>query len=247
MLLLHGQPGSAQDWRGVTAALGGRARTVAVDRPGWNGRGHPTDLAGNARAALASLDAAGIERAVVVGHSLGGAVAAWVAAERPERVTALVLAAPAANLSSLNRLDELLASRLWGPALSVGMLSVGGAALLSAPLRRRLTAALGVKETYLRDVARALLNPRTWRAFIVEQRVLIRQLPSLERRLGTISVPTIVVAGTADRIVSPSAARELARQIPGAEVVQLRGAAHLLPQQRPRELAEVILEAARAG
>jgi pimeloyl-ACP methyl ester carboxylesterase len=56
-----------------------------------------------------------------------------------------------------------------------------------------------------------------------------------------------VVAGSADRIVAPSAARALAGQIPGAELVQLSGATHLLPQQRPVELAGVILAAAGAG
>src|SRR5581483_4457605 len=109
--LLHGQPGTADDWDGVRTAIAGRARTIAIDRPGWNrhggalDHGRAFDLAGNARAALSALDAAGVSRATIVGHSLGGAVAAWLAAEHPERVGALVLAAPSANRSSLNRLD----------------------------------------------------------------------------------------------------------------------------------------------
>src|SRR5438270_5415299 len=105
VLLLHGQPGSAADWKLVRSAIGERARTIAIDRPGWNGDGPARDLSGNVQAALSTLDAAGVEQAVVVGHSLGGAVAAWLAAEHPARVTALVLAAPSANRASLNRLD----------------------------------------------------------------------------------------------------------------------------------------------
>ena len=49
--------------------------TVAIDRPGWDGRSVPADLTGNARAALAALDNRGIDRATIVGHSLGAAVA----------------------------------------------------------------------------------------------------------------------------------------------------------------------------
>src|SRR5205807_6643224 len=94
VLLLHGQPGSASDWNRVRAAIGGRAETIAIDRPGWDGDSSPLDLAGNAHAALEAIARAGAARAVVVGHSFGGAVAAWLAASEPERVRALVLVAP---------------------------------------------------------------------------------------------------------------------------------------------------------
>src|ERR1700739_2954731 len=110
VLFLHGQPGSAADWDGVIQRLGGRAVTVAIDRPGWDGVQPALDLDGNAQAALAALDARGLGQALVVGHSLGGAIAAWLAVMHPERVTALVLAAPAANLASLYPIDRWLAA-----------------------------------------------------------------------------------------------------------------------------------------
>lgn len=244
VLLLHGQPGNAHDWDPVRVEVGGRARAIAIDRPGWNGRGSPRNLAGNAQAAVAALDAAGVERATVVGHSLGGAVAAWLAAEHPERVSALVLAAPSANCASLNRLDQLLAARVVGPLLGAAALGGIGSALLVAPLRHRIGSQLGVEDAYLRRYARLLLNPLTWAAFAAEQRMLLRDLPALETRLGTISAPTTVVVGTADRVVSPNSAGELTQRIPGAELVRFEGAAHLLLQERPRELADVILAAA---
>ena len=241
VLLLHGQPGSADDWRGVRAAVGTRARTIAIDRPGWNGHGSPTDLAGNARAALAALAAEGASRAIVVGHSLGAAVAAWLAAEHPERVASLVLAAPSANRASLNRFDRLLATPLVGPTISTATLAGAGAALQAEPLRRRVSAGLGLDDDYLQTTGRALLRPATWRVFAFEQRMLIRQLPVLEQRLAAISSPTTVVRGTADRVVTPSSTSRLAAQIRGGELVQLPGATHLLPQQHPAELAEIIV------
>lgn len=241
VLLLHGQPGSAEDWRGVRAAIGTRAPTIAIDRPGWNGRGPPTDLAGNARAALAALPADGAPRTTVVGHSLGAAVAAWLAAEHPERVGSLVLAAPSANWASLNRLDRLLATPLLGPVISAAGLVGAGAALRSEPLRRRVSAELALDEDYLKTAGGVLLRPATWRVFAFEQRMLIRDLPALEQRLAAISSPTTVVSGTADRIVTPSSAGRLAAQIRRGELVQLPGATHLLPQQHPAELAEIII------
>ncbi|HEY2651552.1 MAG TPA: alpha/beta hydrolase [Solirubrobacteraceae bacterium] len=247
VLLLHGQPGSAHDWHGVRRAIGERARAIAPDRPGWNGHGAPRDLAGNADFALSVLDAHGIDRAVVAGHSLGGAIAAWLAAEHPDRVAALVLAAPSANCASLNRLDQLLAAPVVGPLLAAGALATAGAVLSVRSLRRRIAAEVALDEGYLRAVGRVLLVPSSWVAFNAEQRWLLRELPSLELRLGSISSPTTIVSGSADRIVTPSSARRLAAQIGGAEVVQLPGAMHLLPQQRPGELAEIILRAAGSG
>src|SRR5436305_14815888 len=96
VLLLHGQPGSASDWDGVISAIGHRAPAVALDRPGWDATSRASDLAANAAAAVAALDARGIPRATMVGHSFGGAVATWLAVHDPQRIGALVLVAPAA-------------------------------------------------------------------------------------------------------------------------------------------------------
>jgi pimeloyl-ACP methyl ester carboxylesterase len=244
VLLLHGQPGSAFEWEAVVSALGGRLPALAVDRPGWDGSSPPLDLPGNARAAVDALDAAGAERAIVAGHSLGGAIAAWVAAEYPERVRGLVLAAPSASCGSLNRLDELLATPFLGSTLSTGVFTGIGLTLQLPRARRRIADRLRIPDGYLRRYARTLLNPLTWHSFSVEQRMLVRDLPQLEERLGAISAPTTIVIGTADRIVTPSSARELAGRIPGARLVPLDGATHLLLQERPREVADVIVAAA---
>jgi 3-oxoadipate enol-lactonase/3-oxoadipate enol-lactonase/4-carboxymuconolactone decarboxylase len=244
VLLLHGQPGNAHDWDRVRSAIGARTKTIALDRPGWDGRSAPLDLAGNARFALSLLNREGIERAVLVGHSLGGAIAAWLAAEHPERVRALVLAAPSASCASLNRLDELLAAPILGAALTTSLFAGAAATLSVAPARRRLARRLGLEDAFLRRYARRLRNPLIWRAFVVEQRRLVRQLPDLETRLPGIGVPTTIVIGTADRIVTPASARLLSSQIPGADLVQLDLATHLVVLERAAELAELIVAAA---
>jgi len=245
ILLLHGQPGSGRDWEQVQRALGPGVRTTAIDRPGWDGRSSPTDLAGNAMAALATLDSEQVPRATVVGHSLGAAVAAWLAIERPERVAALVLAAPSVTCASLNRLDRILATPVLGALIAGGAMAGAGSALRTPRLRRRIAGALGLEEAYLQKAGGTLLHPNSWRTFVTEQRMLFRELPRLERRLSEISPPTTIVTGTADRIVSSASASRLAAEIPRAGLIRLPGATHLLPQQRPVELAEIILDASR--
>lgn len=246
ILLLHGQPGGARDWNRVVKRLEGRADVVAIDRPGWDGRSEPRDLPGNVAAALAALDAQGVARATVVGHSLGGAVAAWLAATAPDRVDALVLAAPAANRASLEWFDRWLTFPVAGPLTTAASLSSLGLALSLPPVRGWLARRARLDGDYLRGAGRSLLTGWARHAFAVEQRALVRELPQLEARLGAIRAPTWVVTGSADRVVPVSAPRALAAQIPGAELVVLEGAGHLLPQRHARRLAEVILTAAEA-
>jgi pimeloyl-ACP methyl ester carboxylesterase len=241
VLLLHGQPGSARDWERVLEALGPEVEAIALERPGWDsGRTHPTGLAGNGDAAVAALDARGIERVVVVGHSFGGAVAAWLAARRPERVAGLVLAAPAANTASLTWVDEALAAPVLGPVMS-GVMLAGAAELLGSRRGRRLAAARsGLEEAYLRSLAAMLRAPWCRRSFLVEQRALVDELPALEPELGRIAAPTVIVEGAGDRVVPVAAARALARQIDGAELLLLPRAGHLLPHQHAGRLADLI-------
>jgi pimeloyl-ACP methyl ester carboxylesterase len=244
VLLLHGQPGNPGDWDRVVAEIGSRARVLAIARPGWEPGTAPVDLEGNATAALSALDQAGVTRAVAVGHSLGAGVAAWLAARAPERVAALILAAPAADTRSLTAVDRLLAAPVVGDLLSAAFLAGAGGAVAAPGVRRAIAARLGVDAGYLRASGAMLRRRDTWRSFVAEQRMLVRDLPVLERRLKDISARTTVVAGTDDHIVPISSARAVAQQIRHAQLVELAGAHHLLHQQRPGELAELIVGAA---
>jgi pimeloyl-ACP methyl ester carboxylesterase len=240
VLLLHGQPGAGDDWERLRAALRDASRTIAIDRPGWDGRSSACDLEGNARAALAALRGAGVVRATVVGHSLGAAVAAWLACGHPECVGRLVLVAPAANLDSLGAVDRVLAAPVVGWLAAVGAMGGGGLVLGAGPTRRWVAEATALDDRYLRAAGRMLLAPAAWRSFVREQRFLIRDLPVLEPRLGAISVPTTIVAGTGDRVVPIAAARRLATQIPGAELVEIEHAGHLVHVQHAGQLAEIV-------
>lgn len=243
VLLLHGQPGGARDWERVIAALGPGTGAIAINRPGWDGASEPMDLPGNAAAVLRSLDARGIDRATIVGHSLGGAIAAWLASHHPDRVRALVLVSPAANRDSLNALDRLLAAPVAGYLTTVAVLAGAGLALTASPLRRLAAGGLSIDEHYLKAAGRRLLEPASWRAHVAEQRALIKDLPALEQHLQRISAPTTILVGADDRIVPVASARRLATQIPGAGLELVHGAGHLLPQRHPRRLAEAIVAA----
>ncbi len=243
-MLLHGQPGSTKDWDWVVAALAGRVQSIPLERPGYDGS-PAGGVRHSAEAAVASLDAHGIERAIMVGHSYGGAVAAWLGAFHPERVAGLVLVSAAANLASIVPGDKWLAAPVIGPIASAGLLWSSGLATQIPPLRRRIAWAADLPPEYIAEEGRRSLRPSITRTFLIEQRWLLRELPILEQRLGDISAPTQVLIGTADPFVPPEAGRELARQIPAAALIEIADAGHVLNVQHPEAVAEAILDVAR--
>lgn len=218
VVLLHGQPGSARDWDRVLRQLPDHVAAFALDRPGYDGESEPGGIEHSAQAVIAWMDAHQVERAHLVGLSFGGAVAAWIAVEHPQRVSSLLLVSAAANRASLYPIDRLLAAPVLGPILSVGMI-VGASFVLRSP---------------------QLLRRRTVQAFLVEQRALLREIPILESRLGRIEAPTRVVVGTADTVVSADAGRLLAAEIQGAQLVEIDGARHRLPATHAELIAQLI-------
>ncbi|MBW3623604.1 MAG: alpha/beta hydrolase, partial [Armatimonadetes bacterium] len=94
-ILLHGLGLNSYSWRYVQNLLGEDRATIAVDLLGFGWTGKPPEadysLPGLARAVLALMDALGIKRTAMVGHSLGGGVALLAAGMQPERVERLVL------------------------------------------------------------------------------------------------------------------------------------------------------------
>ncbi|HTW11627.1 MAG TPA: alpha/beta fold hydrolase [Solirubrobacteraceae bacterium] len=221
VLLLHGQPGNARDWDLVRSHLDPEIPVIAVDRPGYDGVSAPGGIAHSARAAVARLDDDGVEKALVVGLSFGGGVAALIAAHHPDRVSALLLVSPAANAASLQRIDRLMAAPLIGAIFSAVVVAGAELKLGSSPV----------------------LGRAARRAFLVEQRAILRELPLLDGALSRIEAPTTVLLGSADRVVPPAAGRRVAAQIPGAELVEIGGAGHALHVTHPRRIAELIRKA----
>lgn len=253
----------ARDWQPVVDALVGASagpagpagpavRVLVPDRPGWGSCPDPaTGIADNAEwLESAGARVLGDERVVVAGHSFGGGVAIRLALAHPNRVRALVLVSSIGSEEALSPLDRALARRVVGEGIVRG--GVFAARRVSRFVRRRL-AASGGRDDGAPAAARiensALLRAlagdepitdRAWRSFLVEQRALVEESRFLERSLPAVSVPTIVLAGSRDRIVPPAATRALAASIPGAELVTVHRAGHLLPVEAPEVVAGAI-------
>ena len=161
--------------------------------------------------------------------------------------TGLFLASAALSLSPVRR-ALLRQHGVLGLGSSGPGFSGGAAAGMAAPVAGTGGA---VERMAAPEALGALVA--SWRrdgvgqSFVTEQRCLIDELPLLAPALSRINVPTVVVVGTADRVVPPGTGRRLARTIPGARLIEVAGAGHLLAYQHPDEVAEAIGSVASGG
>lgn len=239
VVLLHGQPGRADNWTRAGALLVDRYRVIVPDRLGYGRTGGPAgDFKDNAEATVELLDRLGVGEAIVVGHSWAGAVAIEMAATAPARVSGLVLVASIAPVETVGRVDRLLAHRPLGDVAALASIGVAGMALSVPALRRAADRRLPAGVVHYMTQA---LNPAEgWRAFVAEQRVYVEQIGDLDAALAAVGVPTRVVVGTADRVVGADSGRILAKRIQGAVLDLISGAGHLLPWENPAAVAAAI-------
>lgn len=244
VVLLHGQPGTAADWVGVARCLPPTVRVIVPDRPGY-GRtgGRAVGFAANASAVAALLDRLGIEQAHVVGYSWSGGVALALARDHPSRLTGLTLVASVRPGAHLGLIDRGLALPVLGTAVSAGVIGFTGLLLQIPRVRHAIDRRYrGTTEEGLTALRQALAGGRAGISFFHEQQALFHELGGLAGGLADLPVPVTVVYGTNDRIVSPAEGAALGRAIPGARVVAVEGAGHLLPHERPEVVASAVLE-----
>jgi pimeloyl-ACP methyl ester carboxylesterase len=244
-VLLHGQPGSPADWLQVAGRLPAQLHAIAVDRPGYGSS--PLAAAGfaaNARALLDDLDARGVKRAVLVGHSYGGGVALLAASLAPQRVEAVVLLA-SVGPGCVNGWDRLLAAPGAGQlcALVAWRLTPWIARARLARISRRRGSPLRPDEHVNWQVWGRTVREhgRLWRTFLTEQRSLLRELGELESTVPSVRAPVLLLADPGDTQVPVGTTRRLAQTLPGARLQLVHGAGHHLPRSAPDVVADAIV------
>lgn len=236
LLLIQGLGYGGRGWGPILDLLADDFTVVAFDNRGFGASGAPPgpytarELADDARAVL---DAAALDRAHVVGASLGGMVAQELVLAHPDRIDKLVLACTTpGGLGSYPM-----------PARTVSLMMEAPTLPPDVALRRFVENALGdsaTNELVERIVAYRTANPPDvagWQA----QAAAGATHDALDR-LASITAPTLVVHGTEDAVVDPRNADLLADRIPGARVRLLPGCGHLPFWEEPERFAGLIRE-----
>ena len=230
IVFLHYWGGSSRTWRFVAEALSGAYRTIATDHRGWGDSDAPADgytIADLADDAQGAIEALGLSRYVVVGHSMGGKVAQLLASRRLAGLEGLVLVAPSPPspmlLSDEERAIQLSAYESRESAGWVVDHVLTGSPL---PADRRDQ----VIEDSLRGAPQA---KAAWPNAAMRE--------DITAEVAAIDVPVIVIAGERDRVDRVETLRaELLPRIAGARLRTLPGVGHLSPLEAPSALAAAI-------
>ncbi|NNJ10250.1 alpha/beta fold hydrolase [Chloroflexales bacterium ZM16-3] len=225
ILCIHGAGGSHSHWGHLLGGLDDIARVYAVDLPG-HGRSDPpghASIPGYAEFIFALMDALELERAVLAGHSMGGAITLTAATERPSRVTGLILAGSSARLRVLPSLIEGL---VGDPEDAIDQM-VGMLYAADAPAELRAAGAAEYRRC----------DPLVFRDdFIACDGFDIRP------RLAELRLPALVITGTEDRMVPPKLSAELHAGLAGAQLASISGAGHMPMVERPDQVVAAIRE-----
>jgi 3-oxoadipate enol-lactonase len=220
-------------WDRNAAALAARFRVVRYDLRGHgrspvpDGPSRIADLGGDL---VALLDRLGVERASLVGVSLGGMVSLWTAIHHAGRVGALVPCFTAAALGP----PEAWAAR------AAMVLADGAGAVAAAVVGRWFTPAFAAREPEVVEGFRSGIAATSAAGYAS----CCHAIETLDLRadLGAIRAPTLVVAGADDPSTPAEHGRLIAGAVPGARLVVLRGAAHLGNVERADEFNRLVID-----
>jgi pimeloyl-ACP methyl ester carboxylesterase len=239
VVLVHGIPTSPALWRHVAPKVDGRAlawEMVGYGRSIVQGRGRDLSIAKQARYLLAWLDAAGIDRPVLVGHDLGGGVAQIAATQQPERFAGLVL-------------TNAIAYDSWPIPSVKAMRALGGIMRHTPdPMFRGVLATLMARGHDDRDIARESLeiHSRPYLdhggadAMVRQVRALdVHDTSSVADQLPALGLRSRVVWGEADQFQKLEYGERLARDL-GAPLRRIPGGKHFTPEDHPDVIAEEI-------
>jgi pimeloyl-ACP methyl ester carboxylesterase len=243
VVLLHGLACGKRVWFHQIRALRSHFRVIAYDQRGHGLTEAPPDATDYSAAHLARdlvgvLDALKIERAAIVGFSLGGGPALALAASRPERVSRLVLADVGAGADDPVKIETL--ARQWVKLIDQGKIDD----LVCEMLRSEFYKFYARRNTRRRNHMAALFRatpPMGLRFTLSEILAKRKSLFRLTESMKPVRVPTLIMVGEQDYVCS-KASRLLARTIPGAVLKVIKGSGHMSPLEQPSAFSATLME-----
>jgi len=246
VVLVHGNPGSCQDWTRLYVPLSSRYCGFAFDRPGHGHSDRPNHrsitVEVQAQMLHAALKELNVEDPILLGHSWGGALVLAYALQFPDDLAGAVLLAPAAYDSDdgVSFLTKVPAWPVIGDLVNYLLTPLFGAWIVREDLQKAF-APDAVPKHYLRHVLSEWTRPKKVKWYSVDDALLNESLPNLTSRYSEIRVPVVIVTGDSDLIVPANEnAHRLYEALPHAELVVLEKTGHQIPFTRPDAVVDAI-------
>lgn len=247
LVLLHGFGASLFSWREVMEPLGQNRLVVAFDRPAFGLTERPMEWQDEnpyspeyqAKLTIGLMDQLGLDQAILVGNSAGGAIAVLTALRYPERIRALILVDPAiynggspgwfspiAKTPQMQRIGPLIARRILGSGVEMINLAWHDPSKVTNEVLDGY-----VKPTKVDNWDRAL-----WHLTAASQDL------NLDQQLSQLQLPILVITGDDDRIVPTEESVRLAGELPNAELVVIPACGHVPQEECPQAFIEAALD-----
>jgi pimeloyl-ACP methyl ester carboxylesterase len=212
----------------------GRSANYPPGAPGYTGPGLVGDAAG-------LIDALGRGHAHVVGLSMGGGIAQYLAIKHPDRVESLTLMSTSPGpADDLPPMDDRLKAAFADPAPEPDWTDRNAVVEYLVDGQRPFAGSDSFDEAYVREVVRRVVDRTVSLESSAKNHWLVEGGEDLRPRLGEVTAPTLVIHGTEDPFFPPGHAVALAREITGAELLLLDGLGHQAP---PRSTWDLVVPA----
>jgi len=232
LVLIHGTAASLRSWDPMVPLLASSHRIIRIDLLGCGESAKPGAasyaITDQAHRVSAALDRLGVDRAIVVGHSSGGLVAAALVEQRPDLVTALALIDTGPNMAAYFA-DEIAIGPAQWPDLTDEQ--------LRQIMSNAFSAGYQIPQSFV-DEARGM-NLRVYAATSQAVRAYLDE-QALPQRLATLGKPLLVIFGEDDRRWRASSAAEY-RAVPGVTIEMLPGLGHSPNLEDPTRTAVPLL------
>jgi pimeloyl-ACP methyl ester carboxylesterase len=241
VLLIHGASANLEAMRKPLGdMLAGKRRVILIGRPGhgWSTRARQDDSTPAIQGGMIeeALEKLGVGKVILVGHSWAGALGARMALDYPGRVAGLVMLAPVAYPwpGGVGWYNEVVTTPVVGPLLAYTITLPLGFFLADSGARKAFLPQTA-PENFVTDTATPLLlRPREFLANARDLVTLKAAVGEQAPRYPEIRVPTVVISGDADTIVSTGIhSRPFAAAVPGTKLIVLQGVGHMIQNAVP--------------
>jgi pimeloyl-ACP methyl ester carboxylesterase len=240
LVLLHGLTMSHLTWDATTDAFAEHFTVYSLDLPGFGYSDKPAGYA-SARQAAAFVDrflaTLGVERATVIGHSMGGAAALWLAVEHAARVERLVLV-NVAEIGGAAAIFRLIAVPVVGDFLLKTTNPVSLRVLMADPYVQKQVVTPELAAVY----SGFGWTPGARQALIEHTRAYSADRAALLPRLGQISAPALVVWTDRDPYFSLGVAHQLVDALPSAHLEVISDTGHVPHEEQPVRFSRIVLD-----